>query len=85
MISEQSGRGAVLLLFPAGACIFICSSEGAFFYFRLCNLKCIFSRKSCIVAVQSTLLIKPELCLIHFDSTLLPPVIFVTAGILLAG
>lgn len=85
MVSEQSGRGAVLLLFPAGACTFICSSEGTFFYFKLCNLKCIFSRKSWILAVQSTLLMKPELCLIHFDSTLLLPVIFVTAGIPRAG
>lgn len=65
--------------------IFICSNEGSFFYYRSCNLKCIFSRKSWTVAVQSTLLIKPEWCLIHFDSMLLPPVIFVTAGILVTG
>lgn len=85
MVSEQFGRGAMLLRFPAGACIFICSSGGPFFYFTLFNLKCIFSRKSWILAVQSTLLIKPELCLIHFDSTLLPSVIFVAVGILHAG
>ena len=74
----------MLLLFSAGTYssgqvkgpfpVLDCATESAYSVKRLGQLQC-----------SPALLIKPELCLIHFDSTLLLPVIFVTAGILLAG